>query len=143
MKKFFRKQENLKLKAKKNNSSTGSPRPYGPGLDGPSGYMLYNSPGGGTDFYRVNQTGKDDIIVVYFYYFLSLSLPMIVLCLCKKKEAKCIQQIKPFHTWQRKHILYDVHQKKLLMSLYSKNILMCVCVEDGRDKKIQCCTVCT
>lgn len=68
------------LKRDKNNSSTGSPRPYGPnmGLDGPSGYMMY-SPGGGSDFYRVNQTGKDDIIVVYFYYFLSLSL-LIVLC---------------------------------------------------------------
>ncbi|KAL7030722.1 hypothetical protein ACKWTF_006763 [Chironomus riparius] len=40
----------------------GSPRPYGPGLtDSPSGFphshnMMY-SPGGGTDFYRVNQTG--------------------------------------------------------------------------------------
>lgn len=59
--------------------STGSPRPFGPGLtDGPSGFshshnMMY-SPGGGTDFYRVNQTGKDDLIVVYLLLLIRLFL---------------------------------------------------------------------
>lgn len=44
-----------------NNLSTGSPRPFGPGLpDGPSGYGMYNMPGGGNEFYgRVSQPGKD------------------------------------------------------------------------------------
>ena len=72
--------------------STGSPRPYGPGLtDGPSGFshshnMMYSS-GGGTDFYRVNQTGKDDLIVVYL-------LLLIRYFYCKKKIKNIFKMCK-------------------------------------------------
>lgn len=70
-KKQIQKKLVFKNSNKLKSSSTGSPspRPYGPGHipEGPTGFshnsMMY-SPGGGTDFYRINQTGKEDLIVV-------------------------------------------------------------------------------
>lgn len=104
--------------------------------DGPSGFshnMMYSP--GGTDFYRVNQTGKDDLIVSLTHKLVSLtptySLFHSVSLALARKIQKCVVTKKYYCSLPRSYIItswffllfFDVH-----FALLSFNFARSICV---------------